>query len=141
MTDKLYVGTPLDCNAVRSALDYAMNMPKPGTVNGVPIVDEQTRQEMFSQWWAMPQSSRDSLIANPVAPWIGWTLQVTSLEAEAAPGTRHACWIPGDMDAVIQASNAAGRTLSLEQLATLNSADLAGLVAHPANWVFPEVTL
>lgn len=138
MTEKLYVGTPLDCNAVRSALDFAMNMPVPGTVNGVPIVNEQTRQTMFNQWWAMPQASRDSLIANPVAPWIGWSLQWSNLETETSPGTRHACWIPGDMTAVIQASSAAGRTLSITQLATLNAAALSGLAAHPANWVFPE---
>lgn len=138
MTDKLYVGTPVDCNAVRSALDYAMNMPTPGTINGVPIVDEETRQAMFDTWWAMPQASRDSLVANVVAPWVGWTLEWTGIEAETYPGTRHSCWIPGDMGAVIQAANAAGRTLSLAQLTVLNAASLAGLVAHPANWVFPE---
>lgn len=138
MVDKLYVGTPEDCNAVRAALDFAMNMPIPGTQNGIPIVDEPTRQAMFAQWWAMPQESRDSILANVVAPWIGWSLQWSNLETEPAPGTRHACWIPDDMNAVIQASNAAGRTLSLAQLATLNAAALAGLPAHPANWVFPE---
>lgn len=137
MTDKLYVGTPQDCNAVRSALDFAMNMPTPGTVNGVPIVDDETRQAMFDQWWAYSQSARDGLIANPAAPWVGWTLQYTSLETETEPGTRHACWIPEDMQAVITASGAAGRTLSIEQLNTLNAAALAGLVAYPADWVFP----
>jgi hypothetical protein len=138
MTDKLYVGTPLDCNAVRAALDFAMGLPTPGTVNGVPIVDEPTRLQMVALWWAMTPEQRNSLIENPVAPWVGWTFQYTNLETETAPGTRHCCWIPGDMNTVIQASNAAGRTLSLAQLTTLNAASLAGIAAYPANWVFPE---
>jgi hypothetical protein len=138
MAERLYVGTPTDCNAVRSALDFAMNMPEPGTVNGVPIVDEQTRQTMFAAWWAMPQASRDALCANPVAPWIGWTLQWTTLDAEPAPGTRHACWVPDNIPAVMQASSAAGRTLSIDQITALNAAALSSLAAHPANWVFPE---
>lgn len=134
MADRLYVGTPVDCNAVRSALDFAMGMPVPGTINGVPIVNEATRQAMFDSWWAMPQSSRDAIIANPVAPWIGWSLQWSNLESEPSPGTRHACWVPGDIQAVIQASSAAGRTLSINQLTALNAADMSSLVAYPANW-------
>ncbi len=138
MTEKLYVGTPLDCNAVRAALDFALDYPKPGTINGVPIVTEETRAAMVAQWWAMSESARNSIIANPVAPWIGWTFQYTGLEVETAPGTRHGCWIPDNMATVITAAGAAGRTLSLAQTLTLNAAALAGLVAHPANWIFPE---
>ena len=138
MTQKLYVGTPVDCNAVRSAMDFALGYPAPGTINGVPIVNEQTRVAMVAQWWAMPQSSRDSLIQNTVAPWIGWTLQWCGLIAEEAPGTRHATWIPGDVPGVIQAASAAGRTLTLAQTTTLTAAAAVALVAHPANWVFPE---
>jgi hypothetical protein len=138
MTDKLYVGTPQDCNAVRIALDFATDMPVPGTVNGIPTVDSETREAMRAQWWAMPQASRDSIIANPVAPWVGWTFQATSLEEEPSPGTRCACWIPADMEAVIQTASAAGRTLSLAQLAVLDAASLAAYATHPANWVFPQ---
>lgn len=134
MADRLYIGTPTDCNAVRSALDFAMNMPVPGTVNGVPIVDEETRQAMFASWWAMPQASRDAIIANPVAPWVGWSLQWSNLEVEPSPGTRHACWVPDNMPSVIQASSNAGRTLSIAQLTALNAAALSSLVAYPANW-------
>jgi hypothetical protein len=137
MTEKFYVGTALDCNAVRSALDFAMNMPTPGTNNGVPIVDEETRQAMVAQWWAMSQEARNAIIETPVAPWLGWTLQCTSLVIEPAPGVRHGCWVPDDMGAVIQASSSAGRTLSLAQLTVLNAAGISSLVAEPANWVIP----
>lgn len=138
MTEKLYVGTALDCNAVRSALDFAMNYPQPGTVNGVPIVNEETRLQMFAAWWAMTPAARDAIIAQPVAPWLGWTLQYSELIQEAAPGTRHACWIPEDMQAVINSTSAAGRTLDIQQTLTLTAAASVGLVSHPANWNFPS---
>jgi hypothetical protein len=138
MTEKLYVGNPVDCNTVRSALDFAMDFPAPGTVNGVPIVNEETRLQMVAAWWAMTPAARDAIIASPVAPWVGWTLQWSELIQEANPGTRHACWIPSDMAAVIQAASAAGRTLTIAQTLALNAAALVGLVSHPANWNFPS---
>jgi hypothetical protein len=80
MNQKLYVGTPTDCNAVRAALDFALNYPVPGTdVNGVPLVNEETKLLMVAQWWAMTPEERDAIIANPVAPWEGWSLQCAAL--------------------------------------------------------------
>lgn len=138
MTDRLYVGNPVDCTTVRSALDYAMGLPAPGYTNGVPNVNEETRLQMVAAWWAMSTAERDALCLHPVAPWLGWTLTWTMVEAETAPGTRHACWVPGDMAAVIQQASAAGRTLTLEQVTALNAAALVSTQDYPSDWVVPS---
>lgn len=135
MTERLYVGSPTDCNAVRAALDLAMGMPIPGTQNGVPIVDEPTRIAMVAAWWAMTPAEQAAIITQPPTQWHGWTLQWSNLETEPSPGVRHACWVPSDMPAVIQAASAAGRTLSIEQVTALNAAALASLDSYPADWV------
>ncbi len=134
MTERLYVGSTQDLNLVREALDFAMDMPQPGSVNGVPIVDEQTKVALKLLWWSMSQMERDAQCFNPTAPWVGWTLQWTDVVNEVLPGTRKGCWIPGDTAAVISTAALAGRVLSLAQAAALNTAALVSLPEFPADW-------
>ena len=134
MTERFYIGSTEDLNLVRTALDFAMDMPQPGTVNGVPIVDEPTKIEMQAIWRAKSQMERDSIIYNPSAPWVGWTLQWTDLFLEAQPGIRKGVFIPSDTAGVLSDAAQAGRVLSLAQASALSTAVLLSLDGFPSDW-------
>lgn len=138
MTDKLYIGTAEDCDTVRVAVDYVMNFPlPPRNPSGELLISQETYLSLHAAWWLMTLAQRDEIAANPVAPWVNWTLQFSALETESSPGTRKGCWIPGDIPDLIQAASAAGRTLSIAQTLALNAAFLVGISNYPANWTEP----
>ncbi len=136
MTEKLYVGTVGDCNAIRLALDFVMEYPKPGTVNGVPIVNDTVRDALRAAWFAMTDQERETIIANPVGTsYQGWTLQYTGVIVEASPGVRRGCWLPSNLAEQITLASAAGRTLNVTQALLLTAAQAVAIADFPANWI------
>lgn len=136
MTEKLYVGTIADCSAIRLALDFVMEYPRPGYVNGSPVVNDTVRDALRAAWFAMTDQEREAIMANPAGtPYQQWSFQYTGIVVEGAPGVRRGCWLPPNLAEHIQLASAAGRTLNIAQTLLLTAAQAVWLNDFPANWI------
>lgn len=137
MTDKLFIGTEDDCNLVRAAQDFIMDLPQSPS-SGPLAVNATVKNARRAAWFAMTQSERDAIIDNPNGTdYEGWTLQYSGLYPEYSPGTRRGVFLPGDISAQISAASALGRTLTLAQATVLAVAQTVWLSDFPANWINP----
>lgn len=147
MTEKLYIGTPIEIAAVEAIIEFAMDMPMPprNPITNLPTISTEAIVAGKAAWAAMLPAQRQPIIdalaagnAQAAGSWAGWSVKWSDTIAEAAPGVRRGYWIPADMPALLQATSAAGRTLNVSQITTLNAAAAVGLDDFPANWIHPD---
>jgi hypothetical protein len=130
MTELYYVGTEAECNVVRDAMNVVMDYPTPPLGSGLSAAQ---KAAAIAAWNTLSPEQRTD--ANMAALLPGWTVQYSMLYAEWEPGTRRACIVPSDLDALMSLASAAGRTLTLEQTSALLAARAVATTSLPANWL------
>ena len=124
-----YVGTKVDCNTVRDAMNVVMGYPKPPVGSGLT---QQQKDQAVAAWNLLTAEQRTDQAMAALLP--GWTCQHSSLFPEPTPGTRFYCIIDSDLPALMATAVAEGRVLTLGQSTALLASLAAGVSALPANW-------